>query len=284
MTLHRALLLSLSLSLFGCGAASYAPMDDGGAPSSAVAMEDSRGLNGTGGQPAPQDAAADRKLIKTGELRVSVDEYEPLHTALSERLGELGGFIADSDLNHSAGRVSWATLVVRVPADQFDALLSWTESRVEVQSLNVDTQDVTERWTDVEARITNNKRTEQRLLGLLETDTAKLEDVLAVERELSRVRGEIESAEGQMRVLNDQVGLATLTLSVSVRADYEPAVAVAYHAKLGSAFTGSLEAMGEVAQGLGIVFVAVVPWLLVLALFGFVAFRFGRMIWRRARA
>ncbi len=286
MTTHRALPVLFAL-LVGCAGASYESAADS-APAFAV---DGRGV---GGQPMSEVAeksgemagelAVDRKLIKTGQLRVVVDEYEPLHTALAARLDELGGFVADSDLNHHAGRVSWATLTVRVPADRFDELLSWTEAQVEVQSLNVDTQDVTERWTDVRARIDNNKRTEQRLLELLKTDTAKLEDVLAVERELSRVRGEIEAAEGQMRVLSDQVGLATLTLNVSVRADYEPEIAVAYHAKLGSALTGSLDAMGEVAAGLGIVAVAMAPWLLVLGFFGWLGFRFVRMLWRRRAA
>ena len=278
--LPRALALSLALSLAGC--AGSAPSDRAmqEMPDRFAALVVDGGEAVRGGQ----DITAHRKLIRTGDLRVVVDEYEPLQSALTARLTELGGFVADSDLNHHAGRVSYATLVLRVPAERFDELLSWTEGQVEVQSLNVDTADVTERWVDTQARIDNNKRTERRLLGLLETDAAKLEDVLAVERELSRVRGEIESAEGQMRVLSDQVGLATLTLQVSVRAHYDPTVAVAYHAKIGAAFSGSIEAMVDVAQGLGIIAVALLPWLLVLGLFGWIAFRLARSMWRRSRA
>ena len=280
--ISRALVLSFALSLVGCagGATSDRAME--AAPEGFAALATDGGETAGGGQPA-SNIAADRKLIRTGELRVVVEEYEPLQSALTARLTELGGFVADSDLNHHAGRVSYATLVLRVPADRFDELLSWTESRVEVQSLRVDTADVTERWVDTQARIDNSKRTERRLLGLLETDAAKLEDVLAVERELSRVRGEIEAAEGQMRVLSDQVGLATLTLQVSVRAHYDSAVAVAYRTKIGSAFTGSIEAMVDVAQGLGIIAVALLPWLLVLGFFGWVALRLGRAVWRRSR-
>lgn len=279
--MNRALLFVLCLSLFGCAGQS-SPMADSAPRSEATAT---KSILMPAGAPAHDVAeSADRKLIRTGELRVSVDAFEPLAQALNTRLGELGGFVADSDLNHHAGRVGYATLVVRVPADRFDDLLAWAESEVEVQSLRVDTADVTEQWVDVHARIANNKRTEERLLRLLEMDTAKLEDVLAVERELTRVRGEIESAEGRMRVLRDQVGLATLTLQVHVRDPFQPAVAQAYHARLGSAFTGSISALVDVVAGFGIVAVASLPWLTVLALFLVATFRVGRFAFRRARA
>ena len=274
--------LALALLLIGCadGAAPFAADE---APASSATAEGSRGLAAVGGQPGAP-AIASRRLIKTGELRVVVDEYEPLQAALNDKLAALGGFIADSDLSHNAGRVGYATLVLRVPADRFDELLAWTGSQVEVQGLTVDTADVTERWVDVQARIDNGERTEARLLGLLDTGAARLEDVLAVERELSRVRGEVEAAQGQMRVLKDQVGLATLTLRASVRSAYEPQVALAYHARVGAAFTGSVSAMGEVAQGLGIVLVATLPWLAVLAIFGWLAFGIVRRLWRRVSA
>ncbi len=283
----RALALLFVLSLFSCAAYDSAappmyPESASVATAGVDASADSR--RAPDGGESSGEITADRKLIRTGTLSVVVDEYGPIRAALAARITELGGFVADSDLSHSSGRVSYATLVIRVPADQFDALLSWTESKVEVQSMRIDTADVTERWVDTQARIDNNKRTERRLLGLLETDTAKLEDVLAVERELSRVRGAIESAEGQMRVLADQVGLATLTLQVSVRAHYDPAVAITYGSKISSAFTGSIAAMADVAKGLGIITVALLPWMLILLPLGWVTIRVGRMAWRRATA
>ena len=209
-----------------------------------------------------------RKLIRTGRIRIAVDDYAAFQGSLDARLAALGGFVADQDLNHAAGKVSWATLVVRVPADDFDALLRWTESKVEIQALNIDTADVTEQWTDVRARIANGERTEARLLGLLDSGTGDLEDVLAVERELSRVRGEIESAEGRMRVLGDQVSLATLTIDVAVRALYTPPVEAGYLARLGTAVTASVTALVEVAEGVSILAIAALPWLVLLGLLG----------------
>ncbi len=272
--------LALLLLLAGCASGaspepSSSPSFD---PAGAVPVAVDGRLDGGPGGQSEGSAASQRRLIRSGSLHVVVDDYAPMQQALTARLDELGGFVADTDLSHHAGRVSTATLLLRVPADHFDELLAWTESQVEVQSLHVDTADVTERWVDTQARIDNGRRTERRLLGLLENKAARLEDVLAVERELARVRGEIESAEGQMRVLADQVGLATLSLQVSVRAHYEPEVALAYHARVGGAFTGSLSAMWNVALGFGIAAAALLPWLLLLVLLGWAAARIGRRI------
>ncbi len=222
-----------------------------------------------------------RKLIRTGEISVAVDDYAPFDEALGAKLNEVGGFLADTDLGHVSGRVGWATLVVRVPADRFDDLVSWTESRVEVERLDIDTADVTEQWVDIESRIGNWKKTEARLLGLLETDTADLEDVLAVERELARVRGDIEQAEGRMRVLSDRVSLATLTLRVSVRSPYSSEIEKALAARVSDTFSGSIAAMVTVAEGALLATVALAPWLVLMAVFFAVLLRFVRGIRRR---
>ncbi len=222
-----------------------------------------------------------RKLIRTGEISVAVDDYAPFDEALGAKLAEVGGFLADTDLGHVSGRVGWATLVVRVPADRFDELVGWTESRVEVERLDIDTADVTEQWVDIESRIANWRQTEERLLGLLRTETADLDDVLAVERELARVRGDIEQAEGRMRVLSDRVSLATLTLRVSVRSPYTSEVEKAFVARIADTFSGSMAAMVTVAEGTLLAAVALAPWLVVLGIFVAVLIRFIRSIRRR---
>jgi tellurite resistance protein len=66
-----------------------------------------------------------------------------------------------------------------------------------VRSLNSDAQDVTEEFYDVDARLRNKRVEEQRLVEHLKKSTARLQDILAVEREISRVRGEIEQMEGR---------------------------------------------------------------------------------------
>ena len=238
-----------------------------------------------GGDGGVRSAVEGRKLIRTGSMSVAVDDYGPFQTSLEQRVEEMGGFVADASLSHYAGRVSWATLTIRVPAEHFEELIGWAESEVEVQSLDIGTQDVTEEWVDVRSRIDNGKRTENRLLQLLDDRTADLEDVLAVERELARVRQEIERAEGRMRVLSDQVSLATLTLSVSVRNPYEPAVdPPGFGRMIADTFHGSIQAMVALGKGLVLVATAAAPWLLLMAIFAYVSYRILRRLLRRKSA
>lgn len=230
-------------------------------------------------------ATEGRKLIRTGDISVNVDDYAPFREALDDRLDEMGGFVSDASLDHWSGRVSWATLTVRVSADRFDELVGWAEAEVEVSSLNISTQDVTEEWVDVRSRIDNHKATEKRLLEILDTRTADLGDVLAVERELARVREEIERAEGRLRVLSDQVDLATLTIHVSVRNPYEPAVdPPGFGQTIADVFLGSIEIMVNVAKGLVLLLVGASPWLAVLFVFAFGLYRVIRALVRRKSA
>jgi len=78
----------------------------------------------------------------------------------------------------------------------------------------VASEDVGEEFVDVNVRLENGRRLERRLLQLLDTRTGKLEEVLAVERELARVREEVERLEGRVRFLRNRADLGTLTISV----------------------------------------------------------------------
>jgi len=226
-----------------------------------------------------------RKLIRTGDISVTVEDYEPFRDALDEKLRLLGGFVSDANLDHYSGRVSWATLTVRVSSQHFDELVGWAESEVEVGSLNISTQDVTEEWVDVKSRIDNWKATEARLLEILDDRTADLGDVLAVERELARVREEIERAEGRLRVLADQVELATLTIHVSVRNPYDPPVdPPGFGRQIADVFMASLEMMVNVAKGITLLTVGAAPWLLILLVSAYLFYRFVRFLVRRKSA
>ncbi|MDP7110968.1 MAG: DUF4349 domain-containing protein, partial [Myxococcota bacterium] len=103
----------------------------------AVAGDGVAGLDGEDGGArgtTVPSAVAGRKLIRTGSMSVLVDDYEPFQAALEQRVHELGGFVSNASLSHYSGRVSWATLTIRVPASGFEDLVGWAESEVEVQS------------------------------------------------------------------------------------------------------------------------------------------------------
>lgn len=235
-----------------------APMEESGseAEDDAGALEAGPVDARLGASPSPEV-----RHIRTGHVSVAVTDYAPFSRELEAWLSAAGGFVSDASLSHVDGEVSHASLTVRVPAARLDGLVGWTEERLRVESLSITSRDVTAEWVDVEARIENQRRAEARLRGLLDTSTGSLTDVLAVERELARVRGGIEAAEGRMRVLSDQVGLATLELSVRVDRPYAARVSPTFGEEAAAVFSGSLSAMGRTARGLGLVGIAALPWL-----------------------
>ena len=111
---------------------------------------------------------------------------------------------------------------LRVPVEQFESLVQKVVALGELEQNKRTSQDVTEQFYDIEARIKNKKAEEKSLTKILDERTGKLEDVLKIETELSRVRGEIEQLEGKIRVLENLSSLATLVLSVREREKFEP--------------------------------------------------------------
>ena len=84
----------------------------------------------------------------------------------------------------------------------------------ELQNRNEDSQEVTAEFYDVQVRIRNKQREEERLLEHLADSTGDLEDILTVEKEIARVRTEVEQLQGRLRVLQDQTSLSTVTLRI----------------------------------------------------------------------
>ena len=153
-------------------------------------------------------------IIRTGQASVEVRDADSASTQLRALVERLGGYVANSSLQAGHDQVRTAVLEVKVPAERFEQALTGLQPLGTVELVNVDAQDVGEEFTDLTARIANSRRLEERLVQLLATRTGKLEDVLAVERELARVREEIERVEGRMRYLRARVALSTLTVTL----------------------------------------------------------------------
>ena len=153
-------------------------------------------------------------LIRTGSASIEVDKLDPAIIKVRQLATQLGGYIANSSITGGRDQVRSATLEMKIPAARYDQAIGGLGAIGKVESVNTNVEDVGEEYVDVNARVTNAKRLEERLVNLLATRTGKLEDVLAVERELARVREEIERYEGRLRFLRTRAAVSTLSITV----------------------------------------------------------------------
>jgi Domain of unknown function (DUF4349)/Putative zinc-finger len=154
-------------------------------------------------------------IIRTAGLTLTAKNFDDSRARLDDILRRHRGYIGDLNVNSPTGSGRSFTATLRIPADQLDAALADLKSlgRVETESQNG--QDVTSQYVDLEARLGNARHTEERLTALLRERTGKLSDVLAVENEISRVRGEIEQMEAERKNLSSQVTFATINATVN---------------------------------------------------------------------
>jgi hypothetical protein len=166
--------------------------------------------------------AISRKIIYDAQVDLVVDSVDPVAKKVGAFVQEARGYIAEQNVTGSPGSLRSMRWRIRVPVEQFDSFVESIVSLGELERNNRTSQDVSEQYYDIEARIKNKKVEEQTLNKILQERSGKLEDVLKIEIELSRVRGEIEQLEGKIRVLENLSSLATLTLNIRERDKYAP--------------------------------------------------------------
>lgn len=171
--------------------------------------------------PAPIPAQAgetERMLIRTAQLSITVSDTEKAVQEATTLARSLGGYVASSQMYKRSERL-YANMTLRVPAENLDeALARLRDLAVEVERESIQGEDVTEEYVDLEARLHNLELTErelQQLLTEVRERTQKAEDVLAVYRELTEIRGQIEQLKGRMQYLERRVAFATVDLSIA---------------------------------------------------------------------
>ena len=214
----------------------------------------------------PASIALNRKIIYNTHIGMVVDEYSQFESELQTLVNANGGFVASNKTNRRYNNNQSGDWVVKVPVAQYGSFMSGVESIGFAETRTENAQDVTEEYVDIEARIKNKKALESRVLGILEGRSGKLDDILQIERELSRVREEIERMEGRLRYLKERTSLATISIHCREEQEYMPAAAPTLASRLWLALTGSMGTMGNFVSNLLVLLFAMLPWLVALAL------------------
>ena len=157
-------------------------------------------------------------LIRTGQAFVEVEKLDPAILKIRQLVAQVGGYITNSSMSGGHDQIRQASIEIKIPNSQYDQAVGSLSSIGKVETVNSSAQDVGEEFVDVTARMANARRLEERLINLLDRGTGKLDEVLRVERELARVREEIERYDGRLRYLSARVAMSTLTINA-----HEPA-------------------------------------------------------------
>jgi anti-sigma factor RsiW len=153
-------------------------------------------------------------IARTAGLTLTTKEFDKTRADLEEILKRHSGYMGELKVNAptDAGRSLTATL--RIPAAQLDAAMAELKKLGRVENESQGGEEVTQQYVDLRARLANGIHTEQRLTEILRTRTGKLQDVLKVELEIDRVRGEIEQMQAEKKELSKRVAFATLNTTV----------------------------------------------------------------------
>jgi hypothetical protein len=165
-------------------------------------------------QPGQPAATLNPMLIRTGTATVQVDSLEQGIAAVRALAQRVGGIVGNTTINSGAETVRSAVVELRIPSASFDRAVTGLAPIGRVEQVNVTAEDVGEEFTDVTARVANARRLEARLLDLLDRRTGRLEEVLNLERELARVREEIERYDGRLRYLRTRTSVSVLTVTL----------------------------------------------------------------------
>ena len=198
---------------------------------------------------------AERLVVFTARIELEVEDLESAIDAVRLLAESHGGFVATEKTRSESGFIT-----VRVPQRVFHDAVAEIEEMGVVQSRDLQGEDVTEEYVDLEAQLTNLEKQEQRLLEIMEMGTT-VESVLKVEKELERVRGRIESIKGRMNHLESRVELATITVYLNLEEE-EPEVQFAWFPEMdwSAPVKAGFSVLFSVAQGMITMTIVVGPF------------------------
>lgn len=264
----------LVLLMVGCGASAaemsavsenaVAPaadaFDSGGVAFEEAAVEALPAEPGSNQLPASQP----RLIIRTADMSIIVTDTEEALDRLVKMATDNGGWVVNSSVYQYSDTAKTGNITLRVPAEGFDsALEAISAMSVEVTNLSTSGQDVTEEFVDLSARLENLEATAVRVRNFLD-DATTVEEALAVNQELSRLEGEIESFKGRIQFLSQSAAFSTISVNITPDELSQPIEVGGWRPN--GIVRDALEALVDALQGLATFAIWLVIYFLPIAL------------------
>jgi len=214
-------LVALILVLSGCAAQAPAARQSASpaeAPAPAQTEAQTSETGGAAAKASAQQLLDARMIVYNGNMTLIVKDTDATAREVETLAKSLEGYVANANSFRDQDGIMIYNITMRVPAAQFDAARAALRGlAVRVDNESVNTDDVTDQYYDLDARLKTLRATEQQLLDLLKETRergGKVEDIMSIYRELVSVQSEIESLQGQLNRLDKIVALSTLTLNI----------------------------------------------------------------------
>lgn len=216
---------------------------------------------------SPADGAM---IIRTVLLNMITNDFDNARVRIDTIVNDAQGYVEQLQIGKGRGTARTLTATLRFPAGKLDTGLNALRDLGQVQNESQQASDVSQQYVDLSARLKNARNTEQRLLAMLRERTGDLKDVIEAEREISRVREQIEQMDAQLQGLSKKVAFSTVQVNLSeefkAKLD-DGATLPSTRTRLGNAAVNGYHLAAEAVLSIVLFLLTYGPTLLLLAIF-----------------
>ena len=210
--------------------------------------------------------AVDRKIIKEANLKIITKDLKNIEKEVTDIINNYDGYLADS--NQWQSNRKYYRFTIKIPQKHFQSVVNKLEKIGSINNKQISSRDITRQYIDLKARLKNFKAQEKRYLSLL--DQAKeVEDILKIEKELNRVRRNIEQLQGQLNYYNNKISFSTINATFT-----EPKPVINNNSwGIIDSFKQSIQEFIDSINSIIIIIGALLPWLALILLISAVIYK-----------
>lgn len=218
---------------------------------------------------AKKEEIAERKIIKKANLRLEKKNLSQISEKIHQLVENYDGYVSDSRKWQGSDQRKYYTYELRVPQKDFMTVISEIKNLGKLKNEQITANDITTEYIDLKARLKNFKAQEKRYLNLL-NEAKKVDDILKIEKELNRVRTNIERLQGQFKYYNNKINLATINVRIEqpksiINSNSGWGIMKSFRRAI-SNFIDSINAIIVLIGGL-------IPWIILVSLVGFISYK-----------
>ena len=258
-------------------------MDDAMEQSAQDSGEQGTDTNGTEFEQV-EGVNTEQKLIKTVNMSAETTEFDTLVADVRAKTESAGGYVENSDVGGDYGMdmTRYAYFVLRIPADKLDDFVGEVKNASNVRTFGESTEDVTLQYTDLDTHIKALREELNALFSMMEQATS-MEDILAIQSQITEVRYEIENYESQLRVYDNQVTYSTIYLDLYEVNRESSTAGKTFGDRVHTRWNDNLYRMGQGLQNFLIGFLGGLPILIPVVIVCVAAFVVVRRILRKRK-